>query len=238
MYKAVLIDDEINALKMLELELSNNFKNIEVVKKIQDPSDAVKQLNTLNPDIVFIDIEMPTLNGFDVLKKTNISSQIIFTTAYSQYAIKAIKANAIDYLLKPLDTDELLEAVNKAIYNIENDDNNIEEIIRKLNGSQNDIIRIPISNGYAFINKADIIYCQSESNYTHIFTVDKKHLVSKTLKFIQNLLPEKEFIRIHHSYLVNISHIKEYSRKDGGFVILSNKEKLRVSNSKKDIFNL
>lgn len=237
MYSAVLIDDEINALKMLELELLTHFDNITILDKFQDPTIAVEQLNQLNPDILFIDIEMPTLNGFDVLEKTKISSQIIFTTAYSEYAINAIKANAIDYLLKPLDTDELLAAVNKAIENINNNDNNIEEILKELKNAQKDIIRIPISNGYAFINKFDIIYCQSESNYTHIITTKKKHLISKTLKFIQNLLPENEFIRIHNSYLVNVTHIKEYSRKDGGYVLLSNNSKLRVSNSKKDIFN-
>jgi len=223
---------------MLELELKNHFPSIEIIGKYQLPEEAISSINKNEPDILFVDIEMPKLSGFDILRKVDCESQIIFTTAYSQYAIDAIKANAIDYLLKPLDTEELIAAVNKAIENIKQKKNTqIEEILKKLDHIQSDILKIPTSSGYAFIKKTDIIYLQSESNYTHVITTDKTHLVSKTMKSIHATLPEDDFIRIHNSFVVNIFHIKEYSRKDGGFVVLSNDKTLKVSNSKKDIFN-
>ena len=239
MASVIIVDDELNALKMLELELNQSFSDLEIIGTFQNPLDALSVIQKEQPDILFVDIEMPNLNGFDLVRELDIkNTQVIFVTAYSQYAIQAIKANALDYLLKPLDSNELILAVNKALVNLQdNVQNKLEDILVKLDTTNKDIIKIPTSNGYAFLEKKSIIYCQSDSNYTHIYTMDKEFLVSKTLKFIQSLLPKEDFLRVHNSYLVNVSHIKEYSRKDGGYVIMSNGKNLRVSNSKKDIFN-
>lgn len=236
---AIIVDDEINAIKMLAIELEQQFPNIDIVGQFQDPKEAIDQIETLEPSILFVDIEMPYMSGFDLVKKLKHKKlQVIFITAYSQYGIEAIKANALDYLLKPLDSVELRDAVNKALVRIkESHENMLELILERVAQFDKDSIKIPTSNGFAFVKKEEIIYCQSESNYTHIFTISKNFLVSKTLKYIQELLPEKDFLRIHHSYLVNLAHIKEYSRKDGGFVVLSDNKTLRVSNSRKDIFN-
>lgn len=236
---AIIVDDEINAIKMLAIELQQQFPDIEIVGQFQDPLLAVDAIDSLQPSILFVDIEMPYMSGFDLVKKLKYENvQIIFITAYSQYGIEAVKANALDYLLKPLDTDELRNAVKKALKAIESSkDNMMELIMERIDQFDKDSIKIPTSSGFAFVKKEDILYCQSESNYTHIVSQTKTYLVSKTLKYIQELLPEKDFLRIHHSYLVNVSHIAEYSRKDGGFVTLSNGKTLRVSNSRKDIFN-
>ncbi len=234
----VLIDDEINALRMLELEIRAAFPDLEIIGTFQDAQKALDLVNAKQPDIVLVDIEMPQMNGIDFVNNmTNPQTRVIFVTAYSQYAIKAIKANALDYLLKPIDSDELKTALDKAIIQLNLPENQLEKILDKIDNSAQGIVKIPTSNGYAFLDKKTIIYCKSDSNYTHVYTENRSFLVSKTLKFIQDLLPEKDFLRVHHSYLVNTFHIKEYSRKDGGFVILSNGETISVSKSKKDLFN-
>ena len=242
MIKALLVDDEINALRMLELELSNAFPEIQIVDKLQNAREAIAVFENTKPDILIIDIEMPQMNGFEFVNSIQSDDcQVIFATAYSQYGIEAVKANALDYILKPIDTQELKDAVSKALRNIERKKldslQSIDLLIQKIESSQSAQIKIPTSNGFVFLKKEDIIYCQSESNYTHIHTTQKSYLVSKTLKYIQELLPEDSFARIHASFLVNINHIKEYSRKDGGFVILSNNLQLKVSESKKDFFS-
>jgi len=239
MYTAVLIDDEINASKMLEMELNSAFPSIRVLEKFQNPIKAISFITEHKPDLLFIDIEMPQLNGIDFVKQVDTSfSKVIFLTAYRQYAVEAVKSHAIDYLLKPLDSEELKTTVERAIKLInEKPEVDLEEILKKLKGNVGQL-KIPTTNGFAFLKLDDIIYCQSDSNYTHIFTTEKEYLVSKTLKSIQESLPESDFLRIHNSYLVNTSHIVEYTRKDGGYVILSNGVNLRVSNSKKDLFRV
>ena len=237
--KVVLVDDEINALKMTELELSTAFPDLQVIGQFQNPELALPFVNYNQPELLIIDIEMPQMSGIDFVKKMNShDSQVIFVTAYSNYAIEAIKADANDYLLKPLDSNELRIAVQKAIQRVESNPKiQLEKVLEKFSQKDQGIVKIPTTNGFTFVNKQDIIYCKSDSNYTHIYTTDKEILVSKTLKSIQQLLPEDDFLRVHHSFLVNLSHLKEYSRKDGGFVILSNNKKISVSNSRKDIFN-
>lgn len=239
MYTAVLIDDEINALKMLELELKLSFPTIEVVQKFQNPLKAISFLEEHQPQFIFIDIEMPQINGIDLLKQIDTSfSKVIFLTAYKQYAIEAVRSNAIDYLLKPIDTEELKVAVNRALDLIKIEANRKQEsVLSELKTSINQL-KIPTSNGFAFLKISDILYCKSDSNYTHIYTTEREYIVSRTLKSIQESLSESSFLRIHNSYLVNVEHVKEYTRKDGGYVILSNGVTLRVSNSRKDVFKL
>lgn len=238
MTSAILIDDEINALRMLEIEIKSAFPDLEILGMFQNPEEALIEVNRQLPDIVIIDIEMPQMNGIDfVARMKSPQSQVVFVTAYSEYAIKAIKANALDYLLKPIDSEELQTAIRKAHDRLNTSESQLERLIGKMDDKARGIVKIPTSNGFAFLDKKDIIYCQSDSNYTHIYTSEKEYLVSKTLKTIQELLPQDDFLRVHHSFVVNVVHIKEYSRKDGGYVILSNGKSISVSKSKKDLFN-
>ncbi len=239
MFTAVLIDDEINALKMLELELKDAFPLVKVLATFQNPLEASSFIQLHKPNILFIDIEMPHMNGIDFVRQLDVSfAKVIFLTAYKQYAIDAVRSNAIDYLLKPLDTNEFKIAVNRAIEKIKDDqERNFEKAFFDLKGNANQL-KIPTTNGFAFLKINEIIYCKSDSNYTHIFTTSKTYIVSKTLKFIQSALPKDSFLRIHNSYLVNADYISEYSRKDGGYVVLTDGTSLRVSNSRKDIFNV
>lgn len=236
--RVVLVDDEINALKMLELELRRFEDQFDIIGRFQNPIEALAFINKEEVDILFVDVEMPQMSGLDLIKSVQKKSlQVIVTTAYSQYAINALKASAIDYLLKPIDSEELDEAAKKALENLRKESANpLNTILQKLDQYNHNVIKIPTTYGYAFIDFDEIVYCKSESNYTNIVTSKKTILVSKTLKFIQDLLPDDRFLRVHNSYVVNLSHIKEYSRKDGGFVMVSNGEKIKVSSSKKDLF--
>lgn len=238
MASVVIIDDEINAIRMLEIELKQLFPELDIIATFQNPLEALEFFKSNTSDILLIDIEMPQMNGIKFIRQTALEhTQIIFCTAYSNYAIEAIKNNALDYLLKPIDSQELYESINKALNNIKASKNPIEKILDKLDEQQSNVVKIPTKNGYTFIQKSEIIYCESESNYTHIYTTKNKLKIAKTLKYIQSCLPSENFLRIHSSYLVNIDFIQEYSRTDGGFVTLKSGKKLSVSNSKKNVFN-
>jgi two-component system LytT family response regulator len=162
--------------------------------------------------------------------------QVIFATAYSEYALQAIKANALDYILKPIDNDELESAVKKAKQKIEEQNfNQFQFLIDKLENDEKDFIKIPSGDQILFFQAEEIIYCKAESNYTLIFTTNKKILVSKTLKYMEELLPKNDFIRIHQSFIINKNHIRAYSRLDGGYVTLSNGDTARVAKNKKNL---
>lgn len=235
--KTIIIDDEIKAAKMLQIELEKLFPEIEIIGNFQQPELGIKAIDELRPDLVFLDIEMPKISGFDVLKSCSFHKmQVIFATAYSEYALQAIKANALDYILKPIDTDELESAVKKAKQKIEEQQfNQFQFLIDKLENDEKDFIKIPSGDQILFFKSEDIIYCKAESNYTSIITTKQKLLVSKTLKYMEELLPQENFIRIHQSFVINKNHIRAYSRLDGGYVTLSNGDTARVAKNKKNL---
>jgi len=192
------------------------------------------------PDLVFLDIEMPWMNGFEMLEMLEeIKFSTIFTTAHDQFAAKAFRISAVDYLLKPIDAADLKEAVRKAQEKIEKQHDNIhiENLLRNIKQpSSQQKIALPYKDGYEFVEVTHIIYCQAEGAYTKVFLDNKKYiLVSKTLGDIEELLPADLFQRIHHSTVVNLNYVTHFVRTDGGYVKLQTGEQLTVSKSKKEL---
>jgi two-component system LytT family response regulator len=202
--------------------------------------EAVTAINNTKPDVVFLDIEMQQETGFDLLNKIGeIDFEVIFITAYSDYAIKAIKFSAIDYLLKPIDIEELKNAVLRVIQKREGRTSGRLQILRDNLTAPREKLKIglPTTHGIIFTGVENILYCEASSNYTVLYTSDgKEYVASKTLKEYEDLLLEHNFFRIHHSYLVNLSAIKKYVKGDGGHVILANEVSLDVSKRKKTDF--
>jgi two-component system, LytTR family, response regulator len=192
------------------------------------------------PDLVFLDVEMPWMNGFEMLEVLGeIKFSIIFTTAHDEFAAKAFRISAVDYLLKPVDAADLKAAVQKVEKKMEEGSNlqHISNLLRNMRQpSAGQKIALPQREGYEFIDVSSIIYCQAEGAYTKVFIVEKKPmLISRTLGDVEELLPPDIFQRIHHSTLVNVTYISQFLRTDGGYVVLKNGEKLSVSKAKKDM---
>lgn len=239
--KAILVDDEKNALEMLEWMILKNCPEVEIVAMCDSPLEGLEKIKSLKPDLIFLDIEMPQLNGFDLLDKLGKhESDVIFTTAYNQFAIKAFKACALDYLLKPVDPEELKSAVLKA----KNKKSRVstEQLSMLLSyvkpeKPKSKRIALTTTDHLIFIDTDKIIYCESDSNYTIVFlSSGEKIIVSKTLKDVEEILDGSDFFRIHASYLINMKHVTKFTRGDGGYVVMSNNQHITVSRKKKDEF--
>ncbi len=240
MLRSVILDDEQHCIDTLQWQLEKYLTNINLVKTFNSPAQALKYVLSQDIDLLFLDIEMPEMNGFDFLKNIkNINFDVIFTTAYDEFAVKAFKASAIDYLLKPISKEDLVTAVKK-IDNQKNESilpDQIEILYEALNNKKplKERIAVPTQEGLHFVKINEIMYCISDSNYTHIYLVDnKKILVCRTLKEIEAMLVEVGFLRIHNSHLINLQKIEKYIRGDGGYVIMDDQKSLSVSRSRKD----
>lgn len=233
---AILIDDEPDSLSLLELQIKKHAKDLEIIGKFNNPKEALTQLPLLAPDILFLDIEMPYLNGFDLLEcLPEISSRIIFVTAHDQYALKAFRFNAIDYLLKPVHPEELKRALGKAFLAAPPSREQLATSKKQI--EEREWLRIAISghNGIIFLDLSDILYAEASNNYTKIFTVQGKQIITaKTLKDVQETLSESDFIRIHRQFLINVVHIRQFNRNDAT-ITMSNGEALPVARSQKDL---
>ncbi len=244
MISAVLIDDDSNLREGMKVMLSSYAPEVKVLGEADAVSSGVKLIEALNPDIIFLDILINEGTGFDILeqlsaKHGNISSNVIFITAHEKFAIKAFRFSALDFLLKPVDPEDLQEAVQK-IKNVKNKDNDyrhIELLLENIGKKNDSFKKIALSNseGIHLFEIKDIIRCESEDNYTKFyFRNHKPLLISKTLKEYEELLNEHRFERIHQSHLINLYDLKSYIKKDGGFVIMSDNSKLPVSQRKKE----
>ncbi len=235
MLKLLLIDDEVDALEVLEWKLKKYVSNIEVTM-CSSAIKALKICEDLKPDIVFLDIQMPEMNGFSFLENlTSKNFKLIFTTAFDEFALKAIKENAIDYLLKPIDKAELIHAVEKARLSIENDDLGAK-VHSLLNTIHNPPCKINISaDGKIYIIEPhDVIMLQADKSYTTIFLKsNQKIVVSKTLKEVEKKFMMHSFYRVHNSYLINLDHVKAYLKRMGGELVLTNELTASVSRNKK-----
>lgn len=239
MIKVIIIDDEKHALITLSHSLKE-FDDIEIIAEIQDSRVAVEKIKELKPDLVFLDIEMPHLSGIDVLKSfENPDFKAVFVTAYNHYAIQALKMNAFDYLLKPLDQDEIeftLEKFrNKEIFTEEVQIQQLSKFnIQKLS----DTIALSTSKGLVFIKVDEIMYFIAESSYTNVVLSNgEKYLVSKSLSTFEEVLEDHPVLfRNHKSSMVNLSFIKQYNRGDGGEIIMRDGENLILSRTKKNDF--
>ncbi|HSZ72335.1 MAG TPA: LytTR family DNA-binding domain-containing protein [Cytophagaceae bacterium] len=242
MLKALLVDDENKSRESLKILIEDFCDGVEVVAMASSVDEALEALNTTSPNIVFLDIRMNKETGFDFLNKcSKIDFQVVFTTAYSEYAIDAIKFSALDYLLKPINIEDLKNAIDKAEKKFSNNDlrERVDFLFQnfKVDSSDNFKLVLPTSEGLMFINFKDILYCEASSNYTIFHMRDsKKYVVSKTLKEYEDLLVNYNFFRIHNSFLINLREIVKYVKGDGGYVVLSNDKSLDVSKRKKEFF--
>lgn len=239
MIKAVIIDDEQNCIDSLVFDLQKNFPQVEIIETCTSPKQGLMAIRKQKPDLLFLDVQMPWMNGFEMLEMLeNINFAIIFTTAYDQFAAKAFRLSAIDYLLKPIDVNDLKDAVNKAIDKImlKSGTANINNLLHNINNPEaKQRVAFAGREGYEFIEIASIIYAQAEGAYTHVFLNNKRKLIiSKTLSDIEEMLPAERFQRIHHSTLINLLHVTHFFKTDGGYVVLDSGEKLVVSKSKKE----
>ncbi len=237
--KAVVVDDEINARENLQYLLKEFCEEIEVVSEASNVDEAVKVIEKNKPQIVFLDIEMPQKNGFQLLNEfSEINFQIIFITAYDIYAIKAFEVSAIDYLLKPIDIDRLKESVKKArkVINQNLDTSSRLELLKE-NKKEVKRIAIPYKSDYAIVNIEDVICIEADRMYSVIYTSkSKKYTVAKKLSYYEKLLCERgSFIRVHRSWIVNINEVNMYSKKEKE-VTLKNQTKVSVSKTYKDSF--
>lgn len=243
MLKAIIIDDEEKARVNLQNLLEEFCPNVRVVGSIGELKDF-KQIEISEAiDLVFLDIEMKGESGFDLLEQfeDDIDFEIIFVTAHHEYAIKAFKFSATDYLLKPINIKELVEAVQK-VQNKHNKNftkERLELLVKNLSprDSKYDKIVLPTLDGLSFVRVNDIIRCESEDNYTAFYFTDgKKNVVSKTIKYFEDMLEEHQFFRIHRSHIINLNYIAKYIKGDGGYVEMTDGSSVIVSRRKKDAF--
>ena len=240
MIRAILIDDEEHCLKSLQNDLLTHCPNVEVLQSCNAAKEGIIAIRKHDPDLVFLDVEMPWMNGFEMLELLgDVRFSIVFTTAHDEFAAKAFRISAIDYLLKPVDPADLRSAVQKVEEKMEKGSSlgHITNLLRNIQRPPTDQrIAIPQREGYEFVEVSSIQYCEAEGSYTRVFISGKPPvLVSRTLGDIEELLPPELFLRIHHSFLVNNTCIAQFLRTDGGMVVLKTGQKLPVSKSKKDL---
>ena len=237
--RAIIIDDEPDAVELLAIRLTQKCPQVDVVATCTSSVKGVAAIIELRPDVVFLDIEMPQMNGFQVLEAVEgIPFALVFVTAYDKFALKAFRYSAIDYLLKPIDSNELMQAISK----IEKQKQTSKEQVSHLRNlySNNskvfpDKIALPYQNGVTFVSLKDVIYCESDDSYTKFFLNDGQHyLVTKSLKEIQELLEDRGFLRIHRQYLINLDHIKKFYKGEGSYIIMSNNQSIPVSRLHKE----
>lgn len=239
--KALIIDDEKRSRESLKQLVVDECPDVEVLDMADSVANGADAIKKHQPNLLFLDIEMQDGTGFDLLEKVaNSNFHVIFTTAFENYALKALKLSAVDYILKPINPVELKEAVSKAKELIEqkDQDKNFELLLQNLQSNTGKHkIALPSSEGLTFINVNDIIRCQADGSYTHFFFKDrKKILVSKKIKEYEELLSPYNFVRVHHSHLVNLDEVAKYVRGDGGYVVMSDGETVYVSKRKKEDF--
>jgi len=239
--KAILIDDELDSLEALAAELKSYCPEVEVLASYQSAVEALKNINALKADVIFLDIEMPDMNGFDFLKRINeIDFDVIFVTAYDQFAVNAFEFNAVDYLLKPILKSKLVQAVERVELRKTQHLNktNLDALINNISvqiGTGVKNIALPTSDGFEFVQLDSIEYIKAESNYcwVHLDT-GAKHLLAKTLKQMELLVKGPQFFRSHQSYIANLNYAKKYVRGQGGYIVLNDGTQIPVSRTKKE----
>ncbi|MCH9661518.1 MAG: LytTR family DNA-binding domain-containing protein [Bacteroidetes bacterium] len=232
--QAIVVEDEQTSREILKNYLAKYCPKVRVVGEAANVDEALVLIRNHQLDLVFLDVEMPYGNAFDLLDKVGDRTfETVFVTAYDHYAIDALNAHASYYLLKPIDIDRLIEAVDY-VQEIKEKENNLQNtVLKPKRTTVAGKITIPLQNGFEVLEIEDILYCKADDNYTQIFIGDKKKLVSKTLKYFEEALTENGFARVHKSYLVNVNAITEYKKGKGGSVVLSNGKEIMVSPAKK-----
>jgi two-component system, LytTR family, response regulator len=240
MITAIIVDDETDCGESLALLLERWCPEVKILDICYSGETAIQSIQEHSPQILFLDIEMPFMNGFELLEKLDrIHFELIFTTSYNQYAIKAIRFSALDYLLKPVDREELQKAVQKAVQRNQHPlPQQLDILLQHLKHPSVPLqkIAIPTMEGFQLVAADSIVRCESDSNYTHIFLKDKRKLMAaRTLKEMEEILDAYPFIRIHHSHVVNINEVERYIKGEGGYLIMSDGSNINVSRSRKDL---
>lgn len=240
MISVVIVDDELSAVESLVWELKHFNTDILVVAQFTNPEEAIEYLTNNNPDCLFLDIQMPTMDGFQFLNKLpKRDFAVVITTAYNEYAIKALKHEAIDYLLKPIDSDDLRETVKKIKKHKskQKSELNFELAFQQFNERFNKKkVTINTDGKLIFVDADDILLVSGDGNYSTIeLANNQKIVVTKKLKEVNSLLPQDHFFRIHNSYIINLNHLKEFIKSDG-YVVLTNNKKIPVARQRKSDF--
>ena len=241
--KAILIDDESSSLRSLTYELSTYCSNVDVMETFQDPIKALPAVRDLKPDVIFLDIEMPKMNGFEFLQSFDVLNfDVVFVTAYDEFAIKAFEFNAVDYLLKPVLKSKLIQCVQKLSEKKEREfkKEHLNALLQNVDLGRTsergvlESIAIPTQEGFELIPIQDITFLSAESNYTWMHLVDgKKMLISKTLKDVAGMIHRPSFFRTHKSYFVNLNQVKKYVRGRGGFLVMRQGGQIPVSRTQR-----
>lgn len=239
--RAILIDDELNSLKNLRQKLEEFCKPVQVVAMAQKPEEALFLIRHHKPDLLFLDIEMPKMSGFEILEELgDYEAEIIFITAYNQYAIDAIRISAFDYLVKPVAIDDLQKAVNRLMLSRAGKTRERLHVLKDGLGeprSQDNKIAVPTNDGLEFVMISDIIRIESVSYYSKLFLVSGQvTLVTRLLKDFEELLAPYRFFRVHNSHLVNLRYIRKFSRSEGGQVVMENGDVVDVSRRRREEF--
>lgn len=240
MIKAILIDDEVHCLDTLSILLKEYCPDVQIIDQCHSGKEGLLSIKRTKPDLVFLDIEMPGMNGFEMLERlTGIPFVIIFTTSYDQYAIKAIRFSALDYLLKPIDPNELISAVRKVMEQrhlpiAEQFQMLLKQIQNK--DHQFNKIAMPTAEGFELIPADQVVRCEADDNYTHFFLKNKTKITAcRTLKEVEEQLHDFTFfVRVHHSHVVNLNEVTKYIRGEGGYLIMSDNSSVNVSRSRKE----
>jgi two-component system LytT family response regulator len=238
--RAIIIDDEQHCREGLSIMLKKYCEGVELETACSDGPSGIAAIEKHHPDLVFLDIEMPGMNGFEMLQQCiNCDFKIIFTTAYNEYAIQAIRHSALDYLLKPVSKAELVQAVERArMALVPEQSAGVGKLLSMLAGQKDKgKIALPTMEGLLLVEVSDILYCESESAYTKFYFTDKKSItVSKVLKDAEALLEGKGFFRAHNSYLINLQYVQRYIRGNGGEVIMADGKNIPVSRTRRQDF--
>lgn len=233
--KAIAIDDEDDSLAILRILLERYCPQVSLVATFTDPHEAIQYIHDTPPELLFLDISMPTLNGFELLEQVKQHQmEVIFTTAHDEYAIQAFQVGALHYLLKPIDRTDLVKSVERVLQRRPDDAlPDIQSILLQVASMRRPKMAVSTLKGIEIIDIDDIVYCEASSNYTLVFFTERKMVVTKTLKEMEQQLRIHNFFRIHHSYLINMAHLRNFLKTDGGYVTLSNGKQLSVSRSRK-----
>ncbi|MDN3582444.1 LytR/AlgR family response regulator transcription factor [Mucilaginibacter flavus] len=239
MLKAIVIDDEPRGRNILLQLISQNFEHIKVVATAAGADEGIKRIDMYKPDVVFLDVEMPGKNAFDMLKELGkVDFKIIFVSAHNHYALNAIKLSAIDFLLKPIDLDDLTKAIDRLQDQPRQAAQQVPHLLNQLQQPKTNFGKIAITSVSAieFVNINDIIYCKADNVYTDVHLCGTSITSTKNLKEFDDILQAHYFFRIHHSYLINLNHIKKYIKGDGGTVVMSDNTEIEVSRRRKTAF--
>ena len=240
MIKTMIVDDEPYCCETLEIMIGNFCPALSIEAICHNGAEALDALEKYNPQLVFLDVEMPYMNGFEFLEKVHfVQFGLIFTTSYDQYAIKAIRFSALDYLLKPIDRGELIQAVDRVSKLLKNPTElQLELLMQKINGRRNPMhkIALPTMEGLQMVEIDSIISCSSDSNYTNfVLKNNKKLTASRTMKDVEELLSDYSFLRVHNSFLVNLNEVNKYCKGEGGYLVMSDGNHVDVSRSRKEL---